>query len=220
MSFTTILPEYLPNVEYFSFFLPCKTVLIADHVQYRKRSSITRKIIAKGEVPLRIPVKHCGHEKPIYQKKIAPTENWNLKHIKSIRHSFNTAPYFDEFFPEIEAILMKPGDQLIGFLLTFILFFVKKFKISARIKQTSELNFHQQLENELIRFAGNENLTEYFYNKHHAESGWINTAQLNNAQIKTIEFPSLKSKKITQMNASDFLFQYGPEAPFILRDLV
>ncbi len=220
MNFTAVLPEYLPNVEYFLSFLPCKTTLIADHVQFRKRSSITRNSILQGFPPLSIPIKHNMVAKAIYLKEINFLENWNRKHLKNIQHSFNKAPYFDDFYPEICLLLEKPDIRLTDFLIRFIVYFLRKLKISTDIIQASDEKIKLNLEEGLIEFARKYNFSQYFYKEQHAEMGWINTEILNAANISTTIYAPVKSEEMAQLNILDFLFQFGPEAPFALRELV
>ncbi len=219
MSFTATLPAYLPDASYFIQFLPCRFVLIADHVQFQKRSAITRNSIAPGIPALSVPVQHNGYKKPIYQKEIAFIENWNFKHLKTIHHKFNTAPYFDDYFPEIEQILKNTNNCLTDFLTAFLNFFLKRLKIGSTIVQTSSLNFTGKLEDNLIDFAKSNDLHRYYLLQKDADARQIDTSKLNGAHIETCIFPKLKSPQIAEMNILDFLFQYGPEASFIIRDL-
>ncbi|KAA3613269.1 MAG: hypothetical protein D8M58_13260 [Calditrichaeota bacterium] len=220
MSFTAVLPVYLPKASYFIPFLTCKTVLFADHVQFRKRSSIIRNRISQNGPVLSIPVKHNGYAKAIYTKEIAQIENWNLKHLKCIYHTFNTAPYFDDYFPEIESILKMPVSSLSDFLLKLTGHFLDRLKINVTIKKTSELNFKNNLEDELIKFAKkNEHLSTYYYFQKDVDNGSLNIQSLNDESLSTCVFPQLITNDISTLSVLELLFQYGPEAAFLIRDL-
>jgi WbqC-like protein family len=219
MRFTAILPAYLPNVSYLTQFLPCRFVLIADHVQFQKRSSITRNRISENASILSVPVIHDGYKKAIFQKEIANIENWNGKHLKTIHHKFNTAPYFDDYFPEIEILLANGSGNLSDFLMRFLIFFAQKLKIGTQLTATSQINFEGTLEDALIRFAKSKNLKTYYYMQHDREAGLLDTQKLGVEKINTETFPKLKSESLAKMNILEFLFQYGPEASFMLRDV-
>ncbi len=101
MKFTITAPAYLPKVEYFIPFINCDKILFADHLQYVKRSSITKSAqLNKGNI-LSIPVKHLGVLSSIKSMEIATDQSWNINHLKTIRHQYNTYPFFEEYNADI-----------------------------------------------------------------------------------------------------------------------
>jgi len=218
MSYTALLPRYFPNIDYFAYVLPCKTILIADHLQYVKRSSITRTKLDQSSNYLSIPVVHDANKKAIFQKKIATNENWKRKHLTTIRHLYTGTVYFDELYPQIHELFLEPVENLSLFLLNLTSFFLKKLKINVSIKQTSLLQFKNALEIELIHFGQEHKLKKYYYDLNDVNFGLLNISLFNNTQIQTCSVPKIKSKSFEQMNILELLFNHGPEAAFMLRD--
>ncbi len=216
MSFTATIPSYLPDVKYFAQFLNSKYILFADHFQYTKRSSITRSTNLANNVQLVIPVIHNGYKKCISEKQIADIENWSNKHLKTIHHLYNKCPFFEEYFTEIETIYRQKAAPLNLFLFNTTSFFINKLKIKSKLVSTSKLGFNANFENSIIDFAIELNLKKYYY-KTEEISVSIKDALLK-SKIKPIELDKNLNNKFFNVNVLEFLFRFGPEAAFLIRE--
>jgi hypothetical protein len=98
---------YLPPVSWFCCLAhrPCFIDLSSN---FQKQSFRNRTIIlsAQGLLSLVIPVIHQGKQ-PVIYTEISYREQWVRRHIRSIETAYRNAPYFDYYWPEIAAIILK-----------------------------------------------------------------------------------------------------------------
>lgn len=215
MTFTILTPVYLPEVNYFKYFLDCDIILFADHFQFKKRSNIVRSSTLLNNTRLTIPVKHTGYKQKISEKKIAPVESWNKIHLKTIRHLYHNFPYFEEYYPELIPVYNKPDVMLSGFLLNFIIWLKNKLKIECTVETTSQLDFSSDLHSGLIQFSV-RNKADFYFRQEDVRSGWFSTDTLKKNNVSMIAFREF-SDNVLKMNILEFLFRYGIEAAYKIR---
>jgi len=218
VSFSVALPVYLPDVRYFTFFIPCKFMMITDHLQYQKRSAVTHRYITENS-KLTIPVEHNGLKQPLSSKKIAPVEKWNIKHLKRIRHQFHNLPYFYEYFYALNDIYNNYDQHLVTFLENLLGFFMQKLQISTRIVHASSFEQKTTLENFLLNFSKVYNQKTFYFKKTDVAAGWINVHELEKKNLNCQAFNVATQSKYGNINILEFLFTYGPEASFLIREL-
>ena len=108
MKLATITPAYLPPLGYFWRMAQADRIIITDHFQYVKRSSISVRAAQEEKgLRLRIPVLHDQMPVPIRQKKPDNSTPWTKKHFRSISHLFHDAPYAYHNLPRMEVLLSK-----------------------------------------------------------------------------------------------------------------
>ena len=104
-------PTYLPWLGYFDMIDQVDVFVFFDDVQLVKRSWGVRNRIKShnGELMLTVPVKKTKSlkETKYAGAEINYSENWNRKHLESIKRSYSKAKYFNLFFPVLEKLLMK-----------------------------------------------------------------------------------------------------------------
>ena len=215
-SFQILTPEFLPSVSYFLPFLKSTIILVADHIQYKKRSNLTR---SEHGLKLTIPIKKTGFKTKIAEKKISYTENWQRKHLTRLYHLYHNHPYFDEYFYKLKDIYLKHCSQLSTFLYHHINFFTSSLKIKCDLKLTSQEGFTGPLEENLIIFSKNNSSSIFIYNKKDVQSGYINLKKLHDAKIATQALSDDCDPVLKQINILEFLFRFGPEAAFQIRDI-
>jgi len=214
-SFQIVVPEFLPSVTYFMPFLKSEIIIIADHIQYQKRSTLTRRNI-RNNLQLTIPVKK-GHTKTIRQKEIAYSENWDRKHLTRLHHIFHMYPFFDEYFVRLEEIYLKGHQFLIDFLYEHLHLFTSLLKINCKIKLASREGFNNSLEDSLIHFAKNSR-ADFLYNSNDINNGYINLSKLKQAKVKTNRLSENKGSSFNEINILEFFFENGPETAFLIRE--
>jgi len=218
-SFQILAPEFLPPVSYFLPFLKSKTILIADHIQYIKRSNLSGSGILKNGLKLIIPVKNTGFKKLIFKKEIAYIENWNRKHLTSLHHLYHNLPYFDDYFFKLEGIYKKHHTYLNNFLFDQLILFLSGLKIGCDLRLSSNEGFSGVLEENLIRFSKDNSLKIFVFKAQDIESGYIDLEKLHQEQIETDALPNYDNSSLKYINILEFLFQNGPEAAFKIRDI-
>ncbi|GEM_PF-2827080 len=218
-SFSSIRPCYLPKLSFFWKIAQCDYLLFADHLQYVKRSDISvSPALAGDNHRLHIPVRHNGQPVPICQKEIDGQSHWSRKHWQTIRHLFHNYPFAEYYFPEMGNWYGTPNVNLADFLylvLTDLLRFLNLPLIPVRV---SRLDQH---------FSGNEALLISLARHWHTQTyigeirDPLNLKTLHQAGLKTVPFHSLPDsnlfKSYGSLSVLEFLFQFGPEAGYILR---
>lgn len=109
-------PSYLPWVGLFDRVAQADCYVILDDVQYDKHGWRNRNRIKGPQGPqwLTVPVLTKGRGLvPCSKALVNPRIAWAKKHRQAIRSNYGRAPFFDRYFPAIEALLTRPWQRLI-----------------------------------------------------------------------------------------------------------
>jgi len=216
-TFQIVTPEFLPQVSFFSQFLKSNTVVIADHIQYKKRSYLTRSSLLKNKQRLTIPVKHNGIKKAICKKEVAYVENWDRKHLTAIYHNYHVLPFFDDYYYKVEEIYKKHHKYLNQLLFEQIKLSIDILRIQCDVKLASNEGFNAAMEDSLIQFSKNHGKATFLYKEEDIKHGFINLGKIQNAEVSTRALAEFLIPSDDNKNILEFIFAYGPEAAFILR---
>jgi hypothetical protein len=111
-----ISTAYLPPVEYFSLLLYADEILIEREENYLKQSYRNRCYILSPHGPqiLSVPV-YLGsmHKTPVKDIRIDYSKRWQQVHIGALTASYNSSPYFQFYFENIERVISKNYEFLI-----------------------------------------------------------------------------------------------------------
>jgi len=107
-------PSYLPWLGFFEQIHKSDVFVIYDDVQFDKGGWRNRNKIknSTGAQWLTIPV-HVSQGSIIRDIKIDNKKRWQDKHLKSMQQCYSMAPYFSNYFPDFEKILLKKWEFLI-----------------------------------------------------------------------------------------------------------
>ncbi len=157
MKIVILQPSYLPWIGYFNLIKQADFFVFYDDVQFTIRDWRTRNRIKtpNGWIWLSVPV---SLEKPYFEYKINEVkisyiQNWQKKHLKSIKFSYKTTPYFKEVFDIIEYHINRGYKFLVDLDINLILDLAKyigleedtnfilasEFKIEKKFKKTDRL---------------------------------------------------------------------------------
>lgn len=106
-------PTYLPWLGYFDLMDQVDIFVLLDTVQFEKQSWQQRNRIktATGLQWLTVPVKIKGRSlQRIEEVEIAERDYWK-KHVNQLRGHYRSAKYFEEFFPQFQAVLAEGAEQ-------------------------------------------------------------------------------------------------------------
>ena len=113
-------PYFLADYYYFQKIFLSDIFFIADFLQYRKQSAISRARLSIEYRPeyLTIPVHHSAGNPPphINQVRMLPPQYWVEQHLKTLKSLYRQYPFFEYYFPELEAIYLKKYQLLHHFL--------------------------------------------------------------------------------------------------------
>jgi WbqC-like protein family len=100
---------YLPNIQYFSKIIICKSIFIEVHENFQKQSFRNRATIlgANGPLDLVIPViKPEGNHTRIDSVLIDNSVPWQRVHWKAIVSAYRNSPFFDIFEQEVRPLYL------------------------------------------------------------------------------------------------------------------
>lgn len=106
-------PQYLPWLGYFGKMLQADLFCHLDCVQYKKNEWQNRNRIktARGWQWLTVPVTYRFPQK-INEVGIDNTTDWARRHLQALRTNYRRAPFFESYFPAIEALLSRRWESL------------------------------------------------------------------------------------------------------------
>lgn len=96
--------NYIPWKGYFDNISQCDEMVIYDDVQYTRRDWRNRNLIKtpQGLQWLSIPVEVKGKYHQKINETIVADNTWKEKHLKSIEQNYRKAPFFHEYFDQIQ----------------------------------------------------------------------------------------------------------------------
>ncbi len=222
MKLTTARPEYLPDLNYFWNIAQSDLLILTDHFQFVKRSSITVSPPLSGfGSSMHIPVKHTGAPVPIMDKKVSLGRNWRVKHFKSIYHQFHLAPFGYYYLPLFEEIYKDNTDSLSDFLIILLKKIIYFFHLQIEILRASDIGFSQNSNETIVDWCQNNSALHYITSDEVVQNRWINMEMIEENGIELSTYSALPNYNIlTSYNGFSvigFLMQYGPEAGYILK---
>lgn len=136
-------PTYLPWLGYFDLIDQVDTFVVLDTVQFEKQSWQQRNRIKTpaGLLWVTVPVAFRGRlEQKILEVEIRDVEFWR-KHLRGIEVNYGRAPFFEEYFPQVSAILQtcRPGTHLIDLNLRLLDWFMELLGVRTSVVLASSL---------------------------------------------------------------------------------
>ncbi len=102
--------QFLAPTSIFALYTTIDKILLEANETYQKRSLRNKCIImgVNGPITLTVPLKKGKHDsKSILEVEISYHDSWIGDMLHAIRSAYGAAPYFDYYYPELEAILRK-----------------------------------------------------------------------------------------------------------------
>ncbi len=136
-------PTYLPWLGYFDLIDQVDTFVVLDTVQFEKQSWQQRNRIKTpaGLLWLTVPVVFRGRlEQKILEVEIRDVE-FGRKHLRGIEVNYGRAPFFEEYFPQVSAILQicPLGTRLIDLNLRLLNWFMELLGVQTSVVLASSL---------------------------------------------------------------------------------
>jgi hypothetical protein len=131
---------YLPPVEYVSLISRADEVLVEREENYLKQTYRNRCYILSAHGPqlLSIPV-YLGslHKTPVKDIRIDYSKRWQQVHLRAMTASYNSSPYFEFYFENIEKIISKNHEFLLDLNLELLDTFFGILKMKKKISYTT-----------------------------------------------------------------------------------
>lgn len=223
MILTAHQPLYIPWLGLFHKIYLADQFCLFDIAQYQNKDFNNRNRIKtnSGDLLLSIPVESQDHfDKKICDIKILPGA-WQRKHLKSIRLSYQSAPFFEPLFSEFEAIFSKDYKFLTDLDFDLLKLMLKFFGIQRPIVKATDYDFKGQksalVEDMCVQLGANV----YIFG-----SQGKNYADVESFRSRGIEvyfqdyqhptYSQLHGPFIPSLSALDLLFNHGPKSLEIL----
>lgn len=187
---------YLPPAEYFSLIAASDIILIEKEENYLKQSYRNRCYILSSHGPqiLSVPV-YLGslHKTSIKDIRIDYSKRWQQVHLRAIKASYGSSPYFPFYFENLETIISKRIDYLIDLNMELTEAVLKMLKIKTEMSYTA--NFEASV--------GSEN--DYRYK--------ITPKEKSSFRIKEyLQVFNPEDHFVQGLSIVDMIFNLGPEA--------
>ena len=158
-------PNFIPWQGYFSKIKNSDIFVILDSVQYPRGKSIANrnKLRSKNnEIELVVPISKKSGSKGIftYLEAEISEANWFVKPLKSIKHSYSKAPYYNEYFEKIEKVFKIKS--FFDLNVEFIKFVNEVLNIDTKIVFLSELqDINSDKNNRILELCNLFGATQY-----------------------------------------------------------
>ena len=144
MILTAHQPVYLPWLGLFHKIALADLFCYFDIVQYQRKDYNNRNKVktSNGELWLSVPVESKNHLSKNVSKILIVQDNWVKKHLKSIELNYKKTPFFKDYFPELQSILINDSKDSLGYLnLKLLEYFMECLKIDTPIVKASDYSF-------------------------------------------------------------------------------
>lgn len=157
-------PGYLPWLGFFDLLSKADTLVIFNNVQYTVRDWRSRNRIKTpdGVIWLTVPVQAKGvREKLIKDVKVDNSQQWQKKHLESLKNCYKKAKYFKEIIELINDVYKKNYTFLIDVDMDFILKVKKYLSLEDKIIFSSEIPSTGGKDKKLLSICKYFNATHY-----------------------------------------------------------
>jgi len=107
-------PRFFPGLHYLHRMMVADVFVIFDTVQFSPRHEENRAKLKTPQGPqwLTVPMRKLGREQLILDTRIANSQPWQRKAIKTLNNLYSRAPYYKAYAPEIISIIEAPHETL------------------------------------------------------------------------------------------------------------
>lgn len=127
---------YLPNLEYFTSILECNQILLNPNDLYNRKSYFNRtEILLSNKVAtLSIPIVGRRPRIPLKDIKIDYQQKWLQNHLRGIQSAYGKAPFYEFFYPEIEAVYNQRSVYLWELNLNFLTICLRLLQLPVNVE--------------------------------------------------------------------------------------
>lgn len=213
-------PNFIPWLGYFHKIAASDVFIVMDNVQYPRGKSVANRNKLKvkdGLLELVVPVsKSQGKDGKVnYLDAKLGNPGWYVKVLKTVKHSYSKAKYFDFAFPELERIFKNPS--FIDMNLEFIEWACQILEIPTKRVQMSSLIESYEAPNELIvKLCRSQEANVYLSGsgaKAYNDEDFLNSKgiELRYQQFEHPEYPQIHGDFVPNLSIVDLFFNCGVE---------
>lgn len=213
-------PGYLPWMGYFDQIARSDVFVHYDDVQFDKHGWRNRNQIKSntGEAQwLTVPIFTKGKGKPLVKDiQINNETSWRRKHAGTIKQFYKDAPFFSQYWPELEELYHKEWDSLIDLDLAIVDWFLPHLNINTKTVRASELDIQGEQTERLVKICQQLKVNKYLSGD--AAKDYLKLDSFSDSNI-TVEWQDYKHPEYTQLHGNfvpflstlDLLFNIGPD---------
>ena len=195
-----LVPSYLPSITYY-WHIVNSNVIFNLSTKYQKQTTRNRCMImsANGPQKLIIPVRHSNKENEIlhdHNVKIDNTQNWKVKHWKSIQNAYRSSPFFEFYEEGFFKVFFNNEKLLYSFNINIISHINNILGVQKNIEISNRKISHEKYDKKLM------NIKKYFY---------YNVPPYNQVFMSKFKF-------IPNLSILDLIFNMGPKSVNYLVD--
>src|ERR1041385_3716341 len=136
-------PNFLPWLGFFDRIRKADLFVLADHVQFERQNYQNRTLVNTWQGPrwLIVPVFQRSRSERIVDKLIDERpgdKHWGRRAYLTLEFSYGRAPYFRDYAPTLQEILMARWDKLVELNLTLLDFCLDALEIRTPLVRSSE----------------------------------------------------------------------------------
>ncbi|HOK03883.1 MAG TPA: WbqC family protein [Victivallales bacterium] len=211
-------PNLYPYPGFFAKIAMVNCFVIVDNVQYVKKEYHNRNKIKFSDGTakwLSIPVKNTNRYKQlIMDAEIDNSKDWRKIHKRSIELNYRKAPFFNDFFPVIEALLSLEWQKNAEYNIAFIKETAKFLSIKTPIFRASELNITGEASNLIANICLKTKSEIYLHGIHALD--YVDFNLLAEKNIKSLiqkfscpHYPQLYNNFIPNLSIIDLIMNCG-----------
>jgi len=217
-------PQYLPWLGYFDKMLKADVFCYLDSVQYKKNEWQNRNRIktAAGWQWLTVPVTY-RYPQRIGEVGIDNRSDWARKHLQALSTNYRRAPFFEKYFPAIEAVLSRRWESIAALNLSLIECLREILGIADKSAvQASRIKASDDPTDRLIDIC--QSLGGDSYLAGAGADGYMDLEKFRQRGIRVATqdfqhpvYPQLYNGFQEQLSIVDLIFNCGPESVEVIR---
>jgi hypothetical protein len=224
MILTAHQPVYLPWLGLFHKIALADLFCYFDIVQYQRKDYNNRNKIktSNGDLWLSVPVESKGHLNKNVSGILIIQDNWVEKHLKSIELNYKKTPFFKNYFPELQSILINESKSSLGHLnLILLKYFMECLSIDTPIVKASDYNFNGVGSDLVLDMCIELNASNYIFGSQGKDYVNLEKFRANNVNVHFQKYnhPNYEQygkEFIPFMSIVDLLFNKGDKSLEIL----
>ena len=141
MRVAIIQPNYLPWRGYFDIIGDVDLFVFLDDTQYTRRDWRNRNRIKtrEGLKWIIVPVQHAPRNILIKDVTIDESHNWCTGQLNQLREAYGKAPYFNQYYPQLEVLLRGHSPNLCDFAIQTVRWGMYALGIHTPLVRSSQL---------------------------------------------------------------------------------
>jgi hypothetical protein len=218
-------PGYLPWLGYFDQVTQADYFVHYDDVPFDKHGWRNRNRVKalNGPVWLTVPVLHSGKfGQLINEVRIDPQQNWQRKHLATIKQMYASAPYLNDWLPKLTEVIDRKWESLVDLNLAMTDMLLQAFRIETRMLRSSELGIAGDKNERLLKLCELVGATKYLTGD--AARDYLDVGLFSDHGIEVRWhgythpiYPQLHGEFISHLSALDLLLNCGGESKVVLK---